>query len=108
MSSVLTKGIYHLNIALEYFTVFKVECKQEAKYQAGTWIKRIEWLNNDIYSALTPEAKQLFNEEIKKGDLLFHENLSENILRMNPEQRELIEKIAEGILKGEIIEYEKQ
>lgn len=106
-SELLTKGCYHLSMAKEYFDGFKLECKLSAKKQASSWVNKIQWIENDVFNALTPKSRELFKEEIKNGDILFFANLSENILMMTPKQRELIESISENILKGEIIEFKK-
>ena len=105
MSEPLTKGIYHINIAKQYFKAFKIECRQQAKLQADSWVKRIEWIENDVYGALTPQGKELFKQEIANGDTLFYENVSEMIMKMDDKQRELVERLCESILKGETIEF---
>lgn len=107
MSQSLTKGAYHINIAKQYLEAFSVECRQSAKNMANAWVQKLAWLENDIYRSLTPEGQQLFKEEIKNGDTLFFEGLSENLLRMTPDQRELMERISEALLKGEMIEFVK-
>lgn len=107
-SELITKACYHIAIAKQYLEGFKLETRQQAKYQASLWVRQVEQVEKSIYLSLTPESKILFNKEILEGDLLFLPNMSELILKMNNEQRELIERLAEGILKGEIIEYFKK
>jgi hypothetical protein len=102
-SELITKGSYHISIAKKYLEGFKLECRQSAKYQAGQWVQKLEWLEKEIYSALTPQGKELFKKELLKGDVLFFPAISNNIMQMNDEQRELMERLSESILKGETI-----
>ena len=103
MSEVLTKGCYHIAIAKQYLEAFEVECRKEAKRQAKLWVGKVDFLLNDVYSRLTPKGRELFKEEILRGDTLFFENISEMILKLNPDQREALEQLLTAMMKGETI-----
>lgn len=103
MSESLTKGCYHIAIAKQYFELFELDCKQEAKRQARLWIGKTDFLLNDVYSRLTPKGRELFQSEILRGDTLFFENISEMILRLDPDQRDALEQVLTAMSKGETI-----
>lgn len=102
----LTKAIYYAGIAKKFFEGFRDECKQDAKRQANLWVNKIEFILSDVYSALTPAARELYLDELKNGDVLFLPSMSEKLLRMSPEQREFVELMCVQILRGEKIEVE--
>lgn len=103
-STALTKGIYHLTISRQYFESFKNDCKKEAKKDANWWLHNLTMVENSVVRSMTPESRELYQEEIKEGDVLFFPNISEMILRMTPEQRDTVERICDALLKGEMIE----
>ena len=101
----LTKGVYYLFLSIQFIEDFKRSCRQEARYNAGRWVDRLLALKNDIYSYLTPESRERFIEEISANpDPLFSQSISELWIRMLPEQRELLERVALGILAGDPVE----
>lgn len=101
----LTKGLFHVAIAKQYFEGFKLSCKQSGKHQAGVWVNKLSFLESDVYSALTPESRDQFIKEIKTADVLVYEEIFRLTLLMNNDQRELLERLATAIVKGEAIEY---
>lgn len=103
MSEALTKGCYHIAIAKQYFEGFRGDCKKEGKRQADLWVNKTDFLLKDVYSRLTPKGRELYEQEILRGDTLFFENISEMILRLNPDQREALEQLLTAMMKGETI-----
>lgn len=99
----LTKAIYHLELSRQFMEDFKRTCKQEAKAQANTWLNKLSFVKQDVYCSLTEKSRELFQEEINKGDVLFTTAISEKWIRMTQEQRELFELAADGILRNELI-----
>ena len=97
----LTKALYHLSLAKEYLEDFKRTCRMEARRQAGLWVGKLDFTQQDIYSALTPRSRELYHEELKSGDLLFTQSISEKWIRMTSEQRDTLEMAADGILLGQ-------
>jgi hypothetical protein len=107
MSSPLTKACYHLNIARQYLELFRIECKQGAKNQAGTWVNKAVFLENDIMNALTAKSRDQYRDEIMKGDPLVFDSIFEKLLAMSLEQRETMEYVCSEVLKGETIQVEQ-
>ncbi len=103
MSEALTKGCYHIAIAKQYLEGFRGDCKQEGKRQADLWVNKADFLLRDVFSRLTPKGRELFEQEILRGDILFFENISEMILRLSPDQREALEELLLAMSKGETI-----
>lgn len=100
----LTKGIYHLGIAKDFLEDFKRSAKMEVKHKASGWVAKLGSVLSSIYESLTPKSRELFQQEIVNGDKLFFLQISELAMRMTPEQREGLERLALIILSGEKIE----
>ncbi len=105
-SKSLTKASYHISIAKHYLEGFKLDCKQAGKQQAGSWVNKITFLENDILNALTPESREKFRQEIKQGDTLFFDSVFDWMLALTPEQREVIEEVVKRVAKGESLNVE--
>jgi hypothetical protein len=103
----LTKGVYYLKCAIEFVEDFKRSCLVQARGDAMVWVNKLNWVLNDIYSALTPESRERFKKEIAYGDVFYFPEMSQKLLQMTPAQREMMEMIAGEILKGEEIKIEK-
>lgn len=105
--SSITQGSYFLNIALQYFKNFEKDCKMGAKMKANSWVKKIEFVENDVMASITPESREIFRNEIKNGDTLFFQAINEKYLMLTPEQRDTIEAIIDKVISGEeiIIEH---
>ena|SRR6478735_8040679 len=101
----LTKGLFHVAIAKNYFEAFKIVCKQSGKQQAGMWLTKLNFLESDVYSAMTPESRDQFIKEIRGTDVLVYEEVFRLTLMMDNEQRELFERLGTAIVNGELIEY---
>ena len=101
----LTKSVYYLFLSIQFMEDFKRSCRQEAKYNAGRWVDRLLALKNDVYNSLTPESRERFLEEITANpDPLFSQSISELWIQMSNEQRELLERLANGVLSGVQVE----
>lgn len=72
------------------------------KRRIDQWIKRLDFVTVDALSCMTQQGREVFRSEIKKGDPLLFESMFILLAEMSPEQRTLIEKTAEGVLKGQI------
>lgn len=105
--SSITQGSYFLNIALQYFKNFEKDCKMGAKMKANSWVKKIEFVENDVMASITPESREIFRKEIKSGDTLFFQAINEKYLMLTPQQRDTIEAIIDRVISGEeiIIEH---
>ena len=104
----ITQGSYFLNIALQYFKNFEKDCKMGAKMRAKSWVQKIQYVENDVMSAITPESREIFRQEIKNGDTLFFQAINEKYLMLTPQQRDTIEAIIDKIINGEEIIVENE
>lgn len=100
----LTSAVYHLQMYNIYMEDFKRDCRLAAKHDAGKWLSKGECLMNDIYSTMTPESKEIFERELKRGDVLFFPSISEKLMKMEEHQRTFVETVCDMLLKGEKIE----
>jgi len=103
----LLKLIYHSAMALQYGEDFARECKMTARHQANNWVSKLKFLQSDIYSALTPASREIFMQEIKKGDILFLGSVAEKWLRLDDSQKDILETMMIAMLKGETVTFEK-
>lgn len=104
----LSKSIYYLNYAKQYADDFRRDCRMEARRNASLWVTKISSVLNDIYSSLTPAARERFIEEISANpDPIFMEAISSKFLQLNTEQRALVETMIDGMLAGETVQFEK-
>jgi hypothetical protein len=102
----LTAAAYHLRYGYDYLLDFKRESYGHGKRQADNWATRSQVLLRDIFDALTPESKEIFERELLKGDVLFYSAITEKLMQMNEHQREKMEYLADEILKGEDVTIE--
>ena len=75
--------------------------------KANSWVKKIEFVENDVMASITPESREIFRKEIKSGDTLFFQAINEKYLMLTPQQRDTIEAIIDRVISGEeiIIEH---
>jgi len=100
----LTRGIYYLHYAIQFLEDYKRDCRQEAKYSASQWVNKLKFVLSDVFFHLTPAAKERFREEISQSnDPLFLPAITEKILQLGSDRRELLEEILTGLLTGEEI-----
>ena len=103
----ITKGCDHLNIAKEYLLDFKRCCIYDVKQKASLWASKVEYVLNDIFNNLTPEAKEVYRKEILNSkDPIFMEAISFKFLQLDEAQREMMETIIDAVLRGEKIIFE--
>jgi hypothetical protein len=103
----LTKGIYYLKCCIEYVSDFHRSCKFAAKKDAGDWLTLLNRTLNLIYRSLTEESRERFKQEIAFGDVFYFPEMSQLLLKMTPEQREMMETMAHAMLNGEKIIFEQ-
>lgn len=101
----LTKAIYYLKCCIGYVEDFQRSCKQQAKKDAGDWVTLLNRTLNLIYRSLTPESRERFKQEIAFGDVFYFPEMSQLLLQMTTEQREMMETMAKAMLNGERIEF---
>lgn len=97
-------AFYHLKMAKEYFEdVIRQHPLSVPAKQAPGYNKRIDWIIKDFRTChrYDDDIRNAFNDEIIKGDIMFPQEISQKILRLNPEQRDFAEKVVDGLVRGE-------
>ena len=101
----LAKGLYHIQIAKEYYEMLRLDAKYSAKDFLNNWINKLEFLTNDVLTRLSKENAEWFRNEVVKGDNIFFDAVAEKLMHLNPEQKSQIELIINAMVSGEKIEY---
>ena len=102
----LTRGCYLLKTSLEYFDDYKRDCSLSEKNKASLWSGKLKYVLSDVRSSLTEPARERFDEEITNSkDPIFLEAIGLKLLQLTQEQRELLELVADGLIRGEKIEF---
>lgn len=97
----LTRALVNLNSAKAYLEDMIIDFPW-MKTKIKNWINKITFVENDALCSMTPKGREAYRREITFGDPMFYENMFCLLIEMSPEQRNLIEKAAEGLLKGQI------
>lgn len=107
MSALLTQGVFYLKCASDLIEGAIDEIHPSKRQRARQWDRKIKWILNDIYDSLTESGKEAFKKEVSSdnADPLLFGNVVQLMLKMSAEERDMLEKVAEGIVKGELIEY---
>ncbi len=100
----LAKGIYSMQKAKEYFQSVKSShnIAPHAKGFLGAMLNKIGWCLTEMKLKLNPAELKVFNAEVITGDSILFDAVFDEMIRMSPEQRDLMEQVAIGIRKGEI------
>ena len=106
----MLKGLYHVSIAKQYFETAKIDKEFLIKNVFTTYINRLDYILNSVNSMVKGESKKILDQEVLKGDTLFFDSITDKMPKLSAEQREQIELIVDGFLKGEEIIFidEKQ
>lgn len=104
-SSNIVSSVHHLKMAAKHWDSFQREHPgtKGAKLFSG-YKRRIEWIVNDLITL--PLLPQTVCDGIKtewNSDVFAVDAIAEKSALLNPEQRELVESIIDGMLKGETI-----
>jgi hypothetical protein len=95
----LTKALFHLNLSKTYLEGFHVECKQSAKNNVNSWLRKVKSCLNDIYTSLTPNSRDAYLNQLVAKDPLFLPQLTCLALQMNESNRDKLEDYAIKLLK---------
>lgn len=96
----LTRCLHGIAVSKMYLENVRIEFPGMAR-RVDSWINKLTFIQNDAIACLTPSGRETYRREITKGDPLLFENLFILLASMTPEQRSLLEKAAEAMLKGE-------
>ena len=105
-SNDLLTALMFQNIAEKYLEYVKHEAKAEGKNFISRLILRLQANRNDCYSKITTEkGRQMFLNEFTQKDALQYANIFLTMMHLSEKDRDTIEKLVDGISKGELIEY---
>jgi len=102
MSESLTRAMHSISVAKIYLEdVIRQYPGMERR--VNSWIGKLSFVSSDAIATMTPAGREAYRREItnQKDPLLF-EHLFRLFCEMTLEQRSLIEKSAEALLKGEL------
>lgn len=71
------------------------------------YLTKLRWMEQDMARRFSGQTKLYFQEELKANDLLKFEAVKEYMLRMTPEQQDMVEDMVRLMSKGEKIIIEK-
>lgn len=104
--SSIMSAIHHLKIAKEFMDDF---VRSHDRFQRGTvkfgeYSRKINWILTDMvtYPHFRQEARDAMVGELKSDPFAFM-SIMEKVALLNPDQRLMLEEIAEKVVKGETI-----
>jgi hypothetical protein len=98
----LHRALFSISTAKVYLEDMIVDFP-EMKPKINQWINRLSFVSNDAVCSMTPNGREIYRQEITKGDPLQFEHMFQLMAQMDKYQRIMIEKAAEALLKGELI-----
>jgi hypothetical protein len=103
----LILAMYHNAVAKHYIDQTRHLTKSTTKDFLNTLFARLKANEADMKARLSssPESLKMFETEIEKSDIMQYDHVVLTMLGMNDAQKELVEKVVEGIRKGELIEF---
>ena len=97
----LTRALMAISTAKTYLEDMKVDFPGLSR-RVDSWINKLSFISTDAFSSMTPNGREVYRRLIQKEDPLQFEHLFLTLCEMSPEQRNLLEKAAEALLKGEL------
>ena len=102
--SIVTSLLFQ-QVAKHYLELSKHEYLSSGKNFLNTLINRLSANINDCYSRISEkENADKFHKEFNEADMLLYANVFMVLLDSSPKERETIERLIEGIKKGDVIE----
>lgn len=98
----LHRALFSISTAKVYLEDMIVDFP-EMNRKINQWINRLSFVSNDAICSMTPNGREIYRKEISQGDPLAFEHMFILFAKMTPEQRSLMEKAAESLLKGELV-----
>jgi len=103
----IVSAIHHLKMAQEYFEDFIREFPtSHGSRLFHIYVKKINWIYLDFISH--PQITDSIRDGVKKeieSDVFAVPAITEKVALLNPEQREMIELIIDGMINGEIVRF---
>lgn len=100
----LAKGFYNIHKAVQYLDSVKNSPRiaGKAKYFINGMINRLQWCLSEMNTKLGDHGRNEFRKEITNGDTIQFDNVFDEMIRMTPEQRDILEHVVIAIRKGEV------
>lgn len=100
----LAKGMHHINIAKQYFEDVRLGTSGEVKMVFNQYIQKCDWIMDNLKHRLTEENRK--NLEAELNDSISFEAINDKLVRLDSNQRLLLESIIDSLIKGEEIKVE--
>lgn len=104
--SSIMSAIHHLKIAQEFMDDFVRghEFYQRGTVKFGEYSRKIAWILNDMatYPHFRQEVRDAIKMELKSDPFTFM-SIMEKVALLNPDQRQMLEDIADQVLAGDTI-----
>ena len=101
----LAKALHYVSISQQYFEIIALGYKNGAKDLMNFYASKMKWVINNVYDRLSEESRVFFKESLIKGDTIFMDAVSEKLLLLKEADKITLEKIIDGMLKGEELRY---
>lgn len=101
----LAKGMHHINLAKQYFEDVRFGTAGLVKNIFNQYVQKCDWVMDDLKHRLTDENRAILTEEL--NDSLLFEAINDKLVRLDNAQRDLIENIIDGLIRGEGIKIVK-
>lgn len=98
----LAKALHFNKCSREYFEMLRLDAKGETKLLFQNCIQRLDWVYHNIYDRLSENSREILRTEMQ--DSLAFDEIMNQLILLQPEQRSLIENIISALNKGETIE----
>lgn len=101
----LTQGVFFASIARQFFEAAANESAGKARYSINQYATKCRVIEDHVMANCSNDnSLQYFRREIKRGDTLRFANIFDLFLRMNEDERDVVERMIEAIKRGEMIE----
>jgi hypothetical protein len=97
----LAKGMHHINLAKMYFEDVRFGTTSEIKMVFNQYIQKCDWIMDNLKHRLTDENRKNLQNEL--NDSISFEAITDKLVRLDSNQRLLLESIIDSLIKGEEI-----
>ena len=97
----LAKALHYVSISKQYFEMIALGYERGAKVLMSLYANKMQWIINDIYDRLSEESRKFYKESLIKGDTVFMDAMSDKLLQLSEQQKQVIEAIVDNFIKGE-------
>lgn len=105
----IANGYQSLMAAIQYFRAGYCDpnCPELVKATLAMLNADTQLILSKLDKRIPSSKRQDFKEQVQDVDPLRMENIKSIYVRLTPEQQALLESVAEGLLKGEVIEVQQ-